>query len=176
MRTLLFTLIMMGLISCNNEKTTDKPITATGNKPTGEKITLTDCPGSENMIVKEADALVMIDHFESTFRSDRAMPRRTIDSLSKAVWISKCAIEGLNTILQSTGNLDGVRVYFASYKDSVARGQRYDNQATIILVPTENAGMNRHTDNWKIIPDNFILRGGYNHGELCPDSCNVTAR
>ena len=160
MRTLLFILIMMGIISCNNEKTADKPITATGDNPAGKKITLTDCPGSENMIVKESDAMLMIGHFETTFRSDRAVPRRTIDSLSKAVWISKCAIEGLNTILQSTGNLDGVRVYFASYKDSVARGQRYPNQATIILVPTENAGANRHKDNWKIIPEKFSLRGG----------------
>ncbi len=123
--------------------------------------------------------------FEKEYRQKPAsggMANR--DSLSKAVWFNRCAILILSEFLKTPANrLNGISIYAGAYKDSSTNTnhtQAYLNQSTFIIVPTTFIP-GGHTDNWKIIPNSFMKNGkfkimfddnGFNHGELCPNSCN----
>lgn len=106
------------------------------------------------------------------------------DSLSAKIWLSSCVFHLLaDTIQASKGKLDGVKIYFAAYKQVAPNRvlfQKYANQSTIILVPTTpNAAWGRHKPDWDAVKTKFKTLnwaapdpGGYNHGELCPQICN----
>lgn len=115
--------------------------------------------------------------FGENFRLEKKRGDRStasIDSLSAAVWFDKCVLRDIvRELSDPTKNLDGMTAFAAAYlkkdADSDARGQLYDNQSTIILVPTKNSETG-HEPQWEIFDKHAA--GGLNHGQLCPQICN----
>lgn len=106
-----------------------------------------------------------------------------IDSLSISVWVNNCVFKILSELFRTHPDVyDGATVYFAAYDKrdtSTRRGQLYQYQSTIIIVPTKPDGR-RHTPDWEILTSGSFYQkyfkgepfDGFNHGELCPDVCN----
>lgn len=106
--------------------------------------------------------------------------------LSKTVWMGTCVIHALRQLIEAPNSqVDGVRVLFGAYPEENkkgAPGQIAANQSTIILVPTIPATdvakfPDGHASDWTLIPERVeftnMPKGGYNHGELCPNSCGI---
>ena len=133
-------------------------------------------PTFTNFNMPFQSAINAIKKFGGTYREE-TIPGSTstaiLDSLSASVWIDKCVFTTLAKLINTVSKtLDGVNIYLGAYdkKDTILhKGQLYPNQTTVILVPTNN-----HTSDWHAVEKTYkILSGyGYNHGELCPTSCN----
>lgn len=60
--------------------------------------------------------------------------------------------------------------------------KKYDNQSTLIIVPTNKNASGGHDDNWTIIKSFYkyialkrmvpMVAGAVNHEELCPQVCD----
>lgn len=147
---------MLLLFACNSEQRRE-PSTDL-NPP--------NVTGIGNVVIPEKEAKEYIDHFDKKFRRKGGLKN---DTLSEAVWFNKKAIHFLDSIMQKDSTIDGVRAYFAAYNKMVSPGQKFNDQTTLIFVPTNKNG-NYHRDNWNILPPFFPV-GGLNHGSLCPDDC-----
>jgi hypothetical protein len=122
-------------------------------------------------------ASTQIKDFEKEYRKNPEPANGTakIDSLSKKVWFSRCAIVLLSELLKEETQTDGVNIKLGAYDSfdiSKHPGQSYAHQSTIILVPTSSK-----KDDWSIlsvIKNKILLSfdGGLNHGALCPNQCN----
>lgn len=147
------------LFSCNNDQ---------GRLPGAGAFNPPNVTGIGNIVLPEKEAMKYIANFEKIFKTKGGTKN---DSLSIAVWFDKKVIHFLDSVLQANGSVDGVRAYFAAYDNFVpgVPGQKFENQATLIFVATNQSGI-KHIDNWKIIPD-FFPYGGLNHGSLCPNDC-----
>lgn len=109
---------------------------------------------------------------EEKRRGDRFSAKK--DSLSVSIWFDYCVLKEIVKELKKPQNqLDGMMAFAAAYlkKDqySNSRGQLYDNQSTIILVPTKRTE-GGHEPNWNIF--NKQPAAGINHGQLCPQICD----
>jgi len=114
---------------------------------------------------------------------------RANDSLSQSVWFGKELIELLSDSLINNKNLDGVRIYYAAYRDSTNKSKfrmHRLRQSTLILVPTyqgspdPKGGFYHHDDFiFQHVRENGLSTtpitdggGSLNHGQLCPYNCN----
>jgi len=129
----------------------------------------------------------LINDFRTIFRGQKdpntiedPIDKPVFPNLSAKVWLSSCVFQLLaDTIRKSGGTLDGVRLYFGAYDKIDATHstfQKHEPQSTVILVPTTPTGSAKgHLSNWNAIKDKLKHfgppPGGYNHGELCPNSC-----
>ncbi len=121
-------------------------------------------------------------HRKATKEDDYSTAK--IKSLSRGMWVNECVIILLANLLKiDTLKLDGVRIHSASYFKNDGppfkpNGRFEAKQSSFVLVVTNSGGHKVHIDNWAII-DKFIkkygiLPGGYNHGDLCPTTCEET--
>ena len=151
--------------------------------------------GAGNYLIDEQEAKKMMKNFRSKFRNcddetgTACNPTNMNDSLSKSVWMSREALMLLFSQIITDNKIDGLRFYLGAYetKSSInpAPGQYYNNQVSVIIVPTTYGTSfphhkSNHKDDWNFF-HSFLLEqfkketikmgGGFNHGELCPDSC-----
>lgn len=136
-----------------------------------------------------------VSNFRSRYRMEGTATEKR--GLSKKVWVDKCVIHALDTIIKAYSStstpLDGINIYSASYDVSLPVqsrpiGYRDINPSTIILVPTYRCPNvdceNCHFPAWDVnnyLYNKYIAMHGmaaglpaYNHGELCPNACNPT--
>ena len=136
------------------------------------------CPTTEVFVnKKEAVAKKQLKPFGKILREqmdedDRASAVK--DSLSSGVWVDKCVIKKLAALIDSNGNLDGIKIIAAAYcKEVQARTGlgtvNLDKQSTFILLPTDKPS---HEINWKLIDTRKRPVDGYNHSQLCPQICD----
>lgn len=135
------------------------------------------CATSQVFVNKrEVEAQKQMKPFGKTLREqsdedDRNTARK--DSLTSGIWVDKCVIKKLATVLEGNSNLDGIKIVAAAYnKDVQARTGlgtvNLDKQSTFILLPTDKPN---HEINWKIINTTKRPVDGYNHSQLCPQIC-----
>lgn len=80
----------------------------------------------------------------------------------RSAWIDKSFIDAIID-LNSTEQLDGVRVYLAKYTENDADGRFSEGSETVIIVPTaSDAG-----DTGRDIEDAY-----YDYSRVCPPYCN----
>ena len=120
--------------------------------------------------------------FNKNYRKKRFLRKPIVDSLSESVWMQSCAFTYLSSLLANpNNNLDGIRVYFAAYfkKEKLGNFQKYDNQSTVLLVPTSRNERGEHITDWNIIQEKYKIpvksiespKKALNHGQLCPNNC-----
>jgi hypothetical protein len=147
----------------------------------GEILKIVDPKQFENYDLEKATATPMITLFEKKYRNKRIKwdmePTGPIDSLSKSTWINRCVFIDLKKIILALANtdneVDGIKVIFGAYKDfsNKVPGQKYNNQSTIMLVPTHGDSNGGHIEDWELIKKVAKFNSAYNHGELCPNFC-----
>jgi hypothetical protein len=131
--------------------------------------------------IGENAARTRIDAFGKRFRKEVNQGQREPadrDSLSAAVWYSKCVIEKFADLLKTpSAKIDGVMIYSAAHLDTDPvrsdLGQHYTHQSTLILVPTKMG--TGHEPNWDVLlapSEKYPLFGAANHGQLCPQICD----
>lgn len=80
----------------------------------------------------------------------------------RSAWIDKSFIDAVIS-LNSTTQLDGVRVYLAKYTEDDAEGRFSEGSDTVIIVPTESEGGD---------PGHDIEDAYYDYSRVCPPYCN----
>lgn len=130
-----------------------------------------------------------VPDFRTRYRKE-GMPG-DVAGLSRKVWVSKCVIVALASIIKQYDStnypLDGVNVYSASYGNPLPAGRRpygyeTENPSTIVLVPTYKCpNVPGHIPAWDVtqfLYNKYVKLVGaaavpaFNHGELCPNSCS----
>ena len=141
------------------------------------------CGTSGYLNMSENDGKTGRENFGTSFRmqtSSGEAPSAKHDSLSSAVWFDECVLRNIgNLVLDKTNGLDGVMAFCAAHLEFEHTrrtiGQQYENQSTLIFVPTKG-----RTPYWKIVsPPPAIdaaaykkTSGAFNHGQLCPQICD----
>jgi hypothetical protein len=139
-----------------------------------------------NIAKKNAEKL--INDFGEKFRGemtrgDRSSANSIKRALSSSIWMDKCVINLLRSYLKEPKNkLDGIMAFSAAYSRAIDSnvGQLYPLQTTLIFVPTSlDRRTGNHIPQWDLItpPSNlpkekYIILGGVNHSQLCPQICN----
>lgn len=80
----------------------------------------------------------------------------------KSAWIDRSFIDAI-LALETTHQLDGVRVYLAKYNEDDAEGRFSMGTETIIIVPTVNGIAEESPD----VEDAY-----YDYARLCPPYCD----
>ncbi len=139
---------------------------------------LESCNDYKKYFSKFRDAVEQIKLFDSAFRENK-VPTSSYaikDSLSKKVWIDECVIKALAKFMKAAPTVDGINIKLGAYfsKDtSFHNNQMYNNQSSVILVPTT-----KKLDDWTIVEKiykrvmNKRFDQALNHGSLCPQDCN----
>lgn len=141
------------------------------------------CAASD-LFLNHIAARPQVEIFHSFYREKfNAVTLAKRDSLSEKIWVDECVIKSLASILRKhSGILDGISIQMAAYDKTgpkPPKGQNYPNQSTIIIVTTKpGIQEGTHDPVWEITKKyiDIIIRtkdiNTYNHGELCPNSCN----
>lgn len=93
--------------------------------------------------------------------------------MSSSVWFDKKAIQYLGDFLDRdvANKYDGVRVHLMQYdKKGTTKGQKYRKQISILFVPTVGK-----KSCWEALKPKVGLKvlDALNHGELCPNNCEI---
>jgi hypothetical protein len=144
-----------------------------------------------NILIDQETAFKYISTYENQIRKPAL--RVGNDKMTKSVWFD---IKSLNWLINyikrnHSNSVDGVRFHFMAYDENdIVKGQYSKHQMSIVLVPTEpgvnNNGERIHKDNWNLLEferqslTNLYqsnkgankVKGGLNHGQLCPQKCD----
>ena len=136
-----------------------------------------------NINLPENIAKNMINDFGYNFRGESIYGDRNsanIASLSSAIWMDRCVIAKLSSLLiNATLGLDGMLAYSSAYLGEpvdTRLGQQFPFQSTLIFVPSKMVG-SKHEPQWDILKSKTTITrsnkiGAANHSQLCPQICN----
>ena len=109
----------------------------------------------------------------------------TVRNLSVSAWVCKEVLLEIKQDLENE-DIDGINIYFAAYTEKTVPSQEYDQQSTIVIVPTlgENESLTKEKKTYKTVNNhqrkrgfieskaNFVKSKKYNHSQLCPNACS----
>ena len=114
-----------------------------------------------------------------TYYDDKRSHQRMHPMETRAVWFDKATyLQALGLDPETpTGDVDGIRIYFGSYKDSHPTHNKR-GKTTLVLVSTRRgSSVDDHIDmldNPEADPEDLpdAIRDEFNDGQLCPPNCD----
>ena len=124
---------------------------------------------------KNGSSIIGPDHIilQDTSVIDNYKKQNKTNKYTKSVYVCEQQINQIKTFLNSNTGYNGVKLYFGSYNEKIECLDQGDvRQFTLILVPVENKDSKANFAKYlEFLKDKF-LNEYYNHGSLCPNSCN----
>lgn len=157
------------LVACNGTEQTNGQ--AKSKQGEASSLKLDGIKELDSLIINEEEARGLADGYVAHLESTND-PEAT-----KAVWFPKSVVTAFAKAFEENSNLDGIRIYFAKYGSS--QPAEVQNKLTMFILGTMAQGERTHRDTFLFEKEGkFVTLGikNFNHGELCPITCDGSFR